>query len=151
MPNTPTPEPRAYIEAQVAALLDPNSARDTVLVTPGSPMPRNIPRGLTVAQTSRGVVITKDPRKVDLINKGTDEQVGQALFGYAYDQRNGYSDVATAEDANGIPVAELAVKPGDEQKAMGLAEMLAPSGGRATLSPRMGTVNKRLQGLMGLM
>lgn len=151
MPNTPTPEPRAYIEAQVAALLDPNSARDTVLVTPGSPMPRSIPRGLTVAQTSRGVVITKDPRKVDLIDNGTDEQVGQALFGYDYDQRNGYSDVATAEDANGVPVAELAVKPGDEQKAMGLAEMLAPSGGRAKLAPRMGTVNKRLQGLMGLM
>ena len=114
-------------------------------------MPSAIPRNLYVAQTSRGVVITKDPRKIELIDGGTDEEVGLALFGYGYDQRNGYSDVATAEDANGIPVAELAVKPGDEQKAMGLAEMLAPSGGRAKMTPRMGTVNKRLQGLMGLM
>jgi len=63
MRNTPTPEPQAYIDAQVASIMDPQSARDTVLVTPGSPMPSAIPQGLTVAKTSRGVVITKNPAK----------------------------------------------------------------------------------------
>jgi len=48
MPN-PTAEPQRYIDAQVASIADPISARDTVLVTPGSPMPSAIPKNLYVA------------------------------------------------------------------------------------------------------
>ena len=149
MRNTPTPEPRSYVDAQVASIMDPQSARDTVLVTPGSPMPSFVPQGLTVAQTSRGMVITKDPSKIPVIDQGSDEQVGMALFGYAHDQAQGFDNVAMATDQQGTPVAELAVKPGEERKAMSLVEMLAPSGGGSRLVPRKDVVNNRISGLMG--
>lgn len=150
MRNTPTPEPQAYADAQVAAIMDPSSARDTVLITPGSPMPSAIPRGLTVAQTSRGVVITRNPAKIKIIDQGSDEDVGLALFGYAHDQSQGFDNVATATNAQGVPVAEVAVKPGDEKRAMSLVDMLAPMGGSSKMVPRKDVVGSRINGLMGM-
>lgn len=151
MQHQPTPEPQSYIDAQVAALMDPRSGRDTVLVTPGSPMPSQIPEGLTVAQTSRGVVITKDPRKVEIIDKGSESDVGMAILGYAYDQSKGFDNVATATNNQGTPVAEIAAEPGDERRAMSLVDMLAPEGGTSKLVPRSSTVDKRVNGLFGIM
>jgi hypothetical protein len=116
MPNTPTPEPQRYADAQLMALLDPSSKRDTILITPGSPMPSRIPDGLTVARTSRGIVITSDPAKVKVIDQGSERDVGMALFGYAHDQSKGFDNVAVAMDRAGTPVAELAIKPGQERQ-----------------------------------
>jgi hypothetical protein len=149
--NTPTPEPQAYADAQVAAILDPQSGRDTVLITPGSAMPTNIPQGLTVAQTRRGIVITTDPAKVEMIDRGTEEDVGRALFGYGYDQSLGFDSVGVATDSQGVPVAEVAVKPGDEDSVMSLIKMLAPSGGGAKMMPRGDVVSQRVNGLLGAM
>jgi hypothetical protein len=151
MMNTPTPEPQAYANAQVAAIIDPQSGRDTVLITPGSAMPSVIPQGLTVAQTSRGVVITTDPAKVQMIDQGTEEDVGRALFGYGYDQANGFDAVGVATDAAGVPVAEVAVQPGDEDSVMGLMKMLVPTGGAAKMMPRTAVVDQRVRGLMEMM
>lgn len=148
MRNTPTPEPQRYVDAQIAALLDPISKRDTILITPGSPMPSSIPDGLTVAQTSRGVVVTSDPRKVEIIDKGSERDVGMALFGYAYDQSKGFDHVAVAMDRDGTPVAELAVKPGQEKKAMRAAAKLVPQNGLLDMIGRGDAVGNRLQGLL---
>ena len=145
--NTPTPEPQAYANAQVAAILDPQSGRDTVLITPGSAMPTNVPQGLTVAQTRRGIVITTDPAKVEMIDRGTEEDVGRALFGYGYDQSQGFDTVGVATDSQGVPVAEVAAKPGDEESVMGLMKMLAPTGGAAKMMPRTAVVDQRVRGL----
>jgi hypothetical protein len=150
MRNTPTPEPQAYADAQVAAIMDPTSARDTVLITPGSAMPSAIPEGLTVAQTSRGVVITRDPRKVQVIDQGTDKDVGMVLFGYAHDQSRGFDNVGVAADAQGTPVAEVAARPGDEKRVMSLVDMLAPMGGSSKMVPRKDVVGSRINGLMGM-
>lgn len=148
MRNTPTPEPQRYVDAQLAALLDPQSKRDTILITPGSPMPSSIPDGLTVAQTSRGVVITSNPKKVKIIDQGSERDVGMALFGYAYDQAKGFDQVAVAMDRNGTPVAELAIKPGQEQKAMRAASKLMPQNGLLDMIGRSDAVNNRVQGLL---
>jgi hypothetical protein len=146
--NTPTPEPQAYANAQVAAILDPQSGRDTVLITPGSAMPTNIPQGVVVAQTSRGVVITTDPAKVEMVDQGTEEDVGRALFGYGYDQSLGFDSVGVATNQQGIPVAEVAIKPGDEDDVMSLMDMLAPAGGSTKMMPRTNVVDQRVHGLL---
>jgi hypothetical protein len=148
MRNTPTPEPVSYANAQLMALLDPSSKRDTILITPGSPMPTRIPEGLTVAQTSRGVVITSNPAKVKIIDQGSERDVGMALFGYAHDQSKGFDNVAVAMDRNGIPVAELAIKPGQERQAMRAASLLAPDTGSTNMMSRGDVVNTRLKGLL---
>jgi hypothetical protein len=149
MPNMPTPEPQRYADAQLAALLDPSSGRDTILITPGSPMPTRIPEGLTVARTSRGIVITSDPSKVSVIDRGSERDVGMALFGYGYDQSQGFKDVAVAMDRNGTPVAELAIKPGEEMQAMRAASKLMPSQGLLDMISRENVVNKRVNTLLG--
>ena len=148
MRNTPTPEPQSYANAQLMALLDPSSKRDTILITPGSPMPSRIPDGLTVAQTSRGIVITSDPSKVKIIDQGSERDVGMALFGYSYDQAKGFDNVAVAMDRSGIPVAELAIKPGQERRAMRAASLLAPDTGSTNMMSRGDVVNTRLRGLL---
>jgi hypothetical protein len=148
MRQNPTPEPQRYADAQLMALLDPSSKRDTILITPGSPMPSRIPDGLTVAQTSRGIVITSDPEKVKIIDKGSERDVGMALFGYAHDQAKGFDNVAVAIDRSGIPVAELAIKPGQERQAMRAASLLAPDAGSTNMMSRGDVVNTRLRGLL---
>ena len=148
MRNTPTPEPQRYADAQLMALLDPSSKRDTILITPGSPMPSRIPDGLTVARTSRGIVITSDPKKVKIIDQGSERDVGMALFGYAHDQSRGFDNVAVAMDKNRTPVAELAIKPGQERAAMRAASLLAPSTGSTNMMSRGDVVKTRLKGLL---
>lgn len=148
MQRNPTPEPQRYADAQLMALLDPSSKRDTILITPGSAMPSRIPDGLTVAQTSRGVVITSNPAKVKIIDQGSERDVGMALFGYAHDQAKGFDNVAVAMDKSGIPVAELAIKPGQERQAMRAASLLAPDTGSTNMMSRSDVVNTRLKGLL---
>jgi hypothetical protein len=148
MQRNPTPEPQRYADAQLMALLDPSSKRDTILITPGSPMPSRIPDGLTVAQTSRGIVITSDPSKVKIIDQGSERDVGMALFGYAHDQAKGFDNVAVAMDRAGTPVAELAIKPGQERMAMRAASLLAPDTGLTNMMSRGDVVNTRLRGLL---
>ena len=148
MQRNPTPEPQRYADAQLMALLDPSSKRDTILITPGSAMPSRIPDGLTVAQTSRGIVITSDPSKVKIIDQGSERDVGMALFGYAHDQAKGFDNVAVAINQAGIPVAELAIKPGQEKQAMRAASLLAPDTGSTNMMSRGDVVNTRLRGLL---
>lgn len=132
-------------------MVDPSSARDTVLITPGSPLPSSIPPGAIVAKTRRGIVITTRPEKVKIIDEGSEEDVGRALFGYGYDQSQGFQNVGVAQNAAGTPVAEVAAKPGDEAKVMGLMKMLAPTGGAAKMMPRTAVVDQRVRGLMEMM
>ena len=112
-------------------------------------MPTRIPEGLTVARTSRGIVITSDPSKVSVIDRGSESDVGMALFGYGYDQSQGFKDVAVAMDRNGTPVAELAIKPGEEMHAMRAASKLMPSQGLLDMISRENVVNKRVNTLLG--
>ena len=95
-------------------------------------------------------MITRNPAKVKIIDQGSDEDVGLALFGYAHDQSQGFDNVATATNAQGVPVAEVAVKPGDEKRAMSLVDMLAPMGGSSKMVPRKDVVGSRINGLMGM-
>lgn len=147
----PVPEPKHYVDAQVAAMADPSSARDTVLITPGTPMPSRIPPGAIVAQTRRGIVITTRPEKIPVIDSGTEEQVGIALFGYGYDQSKGGDMAAVASNAQGTPVAELATSkaPGQMTAAMQAAGLLAPHGGKVDLIPKKDAALRRLTGLLG--
>jgi hypothetical protein len=51
-------------------------------------------------------------------------------------------------DRNGTPVAELAIKPGEEKKAMRAASKLMPKNGLLDMIARNDVVNNRMQGLL---
>jgi len=147
----PTPEPQNYVDAQLAAVLDPTSSRDTLLITPGTPMPSVIPQGVTVARTKRGLVLTTNPAKISVIDNGTEEQVGQAIFGYGYDQSQGGNMAAVATNQQGTPVAEIAAPSNGSgmMQAMQAAGLLAPAGGAVNLKPRKDAAMQRMVGLLG--
>jgi len=56
--------------------------------------------------------------------------------------------VAVAMDKAGTPVAELAIKPGQERRAMRAASLLAPDTGSTNMMSRGDVVNTRLRGLL---
>lgn len=138
----PIPEPQSYIDAQVAA-------RDTVLITPGSPLPSFVPPGAQVYHTRRGIVLTSDPRKAMMIDRGTDEDVSEALFGVRLQQDGTETQAAVARNADGIPVAEIALKPGQMMQGLLAAQMSLPKGGLLSIEPKEQLIAKRLKGLMG--
>ena len=139
--NNPTPEPQSYIDAQAAA-------RDTVLITPGSPLPSFVPEGAKTYYTRRGIVLTTDPRKAMMIDQGTDEDVAQALFGVRLSQDGTEEFAAVARNADGIPVAELAVKPEQMMQGLLAAQMNMPKGGLLSIEPKQELIAQRLKGLM---
>mgnify|MGYP006266660979 CR=1 FL=1 len=145
----PTPEPSHYADAQIAAILDPSSKRDTVLITPGSAMPTNIPDGLHTGITSRGLVITKNKNKIQIIHEGDDKAVGQALFGYDHDQNNDAEHAVVAKNKAGVPVAELASSSDDLPNAVKAAGLLAPDSGSVSVKPRKQAVAERVASLLG--
>jgi len=52
-------------------------------------------------------------------------------------------------DRNGTPVAELAIKPGEEMQAMRAASKLMPSQGLLDMISRENVVNKRVNTVLG--
>lgn len=140
--NNPTPEPQSYIDAQVAA-------RDTVLITPGSPLPSFVPPGAQVYYTRRGIVLTTDPRKAAMIANGTDEDVSEALFGVRLSQDGSETSAAVARNADGVPVAEIALKPGQMMQGLLAAQMNLPKGGLLSVEPKQDLIEQRMRGLVG--
>ena len=69
-------------------------------------------------------------------------------FDRALIKAKGFDNVAVAMDRSGIPVAELAIKPGQERRAMRAASLLAPDTGSTYLMSRGDVVNTRLRGLL---
>ncbi len=133
--DQPLPEPRRYLEAQLRALLDPRSSRDTVLVTPGTPMP-DIPAGLHAIETHRGLVITTRPEKAQAVDGEDEVAVGEALFGYGRVQTPDAQLVVQALDADDVPVAEIVTTQAELPQAWHAALACCPTGGRARINTR---------------
>ena len=153
-PDSPTPEPESQgtIDAQARALVDDSSSKDTLLITPGSPLPSPgiLPEGLDPVQTPRGQVISTNPEVVANPPQ-TEAEEGAVLFGpqaRPRDQSDG--TVVQALDAEGIPVAEIATsrqEPDRLNADLLQAENLAPAGGRVHISTAEEAVALRGQAL----
>lgn len=125
------PETQAQIDAQAAAVADPTSDKQTLLVTPGSPEPSTPVPGATEVETPLGKVITKD-EAVIAAPPQTEAEMGKALYGAAGEQgKPADADRAVvAQDAQGRPVAEIAAGPSTLEAARAEAQAQAPEGGR---------------------
>ena len=83
-----------------------------------------------------------------MIDQGTDEDVAQALFGVRLSQDGTEEFAAVARNADGIPVAELAVKPEQMMQGLLAAQMNMPKGGLLSIEPKQELIAQRLKGLM---
>lgn len=135
------PEPASYVNEQLQALVD--GRRDALLFTPGTPIPQ-LPQGFTVANTSRGTLITRDKSKVKQVDKGTEAQAGKALFGFGYDQRNGDANIVVQALSRGIPIAEIATNQHGLLGALDAAKKI----GAVNVTDKMTAATNRIRGLL---
>lgn len=131
MPKKPVmPEPRKNIEAQLAAIQNPNSRKKAMLVTPGSPLPASLPQGTTSFLTQHGTVITTDPTlKNRLPFDATDKEVGQHILGWSKGRppvAPNEGVVVRAMDADGVPVSEIHAAPNDVRRAVKIMRAHSP-------------------------
>ncbi len=137
-PQQPTaPEPASDLAAQIAAIGDPSSTKDTVFVSSGnlaelSKIP--VDKGLTQILTPEGMIITSNPEKAEAARQGplTTEKIGQLLDlpdTKANAVASGAPVAVQAKDAEGNVVVEAATAPENVAATSSALEEQAPAGG----------------------
>lgn len=148
--DTVTAEPVSDTLAQIRAIRDPSSGKDTALVTPNSEIPGGaldpLLDGLTVVETNQGLLVTSNPEKAAAIEAAggqlTTDQIGQLL---GYTTRKGETDgaVVQATDAAGNVVHEEATNAANLEAAAARAEEMAPDGGQVQVTDAVEALARR--------
>lgn len=124
------PESLADTQAQVDAIKDETSAKDTALITKNSE-PVAV-EGLATLETNQGTIVTSNPEKAAAIEaKGgnlTTDEVG-ALLDYTTPKAETDGTVVQAADAAGNVVHEEATNAQNLDQAVAQAQAVAPDGG----------------------
>jgi hypothetical protein len=145
----PAPESEATINAQMRAITDQSSTKDTMIVTPGSPMPENMPEGILQVETPDGVVLTTNQEKADAIAQAEDGDRERILGMALYDRPEGKegSDglVIRVLDKDGNPISEIATSFETLQRDIESAEGMATAGGSVRVSTAGQTLRAREQ------
>lgn len=146
--GTPIPEPQATIDAQAAAVADPTSAKDTMLVTPGSPLPSTEVPGAEAVETPQGTLITTDPAKAAAA-PASEAEMGAALYGAAgADGKPVDADrVVEAVNAEGQPVTQIVAGPSNIEAARAEAAAHAPEGGAVRERDPREVIAERAEGI----
>lgn len=129
--SQPLPEPLPALEAQLALLADPQSEKDTVLVTPGSPLPEALPLGAERIDTNAGTFITTNPDKAALlrsVGQVDDDLAGYVLYGLRGGKPADATRVLRSVNAAGQPTNEIVVGPSNIEQARSQLEKLAGRG-----------------------
>ena len=128
-------ESQETIDAQARALADPANAKDTMIVTDGSPEPSKglLPPEAVRIETPAGVVYTTQPRKRAAIARATPETLDSVLGTALYNRPEGKQGVdgvvIVASDKDGNPIAEVASSQATlERDAESLRGQVPPGG-----------------------
>lgn len=127
------PEAKRDIDAQLAAIVDDTSGKDTMLVTKGDPVPATLPEGLQAVETRQGTVISKNPAKIAKAQLDADTLTSDGmgeLLGYVGSKGDTDGTVVQARDANDNIVWEQATNRVDLDEVAAVAEDMRPEGGR---------------------
>lgn len=128
----PAAEPKADIQAQVDAIHDPSSSKDTALITPNTKAEINTD-GLMVLDTNQGQIVTSSPEKAAAIRASngqlTTDEVG-ALLGYTTPKSETDGTVVQAHDTRGNVVSEEVTNQGNLGVATANAKEMAPKDGK---------------------
>lgn len=113
------PEPQGNIDAQVRAMLDPQSTKDAVFVAAGSPMP-TVPHGVIAVAKPDGTLLTTNPAKAQAFHQApvADDTLMASLLGYPETKEqataSGAPRVVQGVDQQGNVQAEAATSPQGE-------------------------------------
>lgn len=136
------PEPIEDVEAQIAAMLDQNSKKDTVFIATGTPVPA-VPEGVRRVDTSLGTVLTTSPVKEGLAKLDADNMTSEAmgkLLDYTTPKAQSDGTVVQALNNQGRVVWEEVTNRDNLEKSLARAQEMVPEGG----STNVDTVDKVL-------
>jgi hypothetical protein len=90
------PEPARDIRAQLRAVLDPRSGKQSAFLANGTPLPDYVPEGLTIVQRPEGTLVTTDSGHANTFArvKHLTAEVVAALLGYPQTKREALRDGA---------------------------------------------------------
>lgn len=139
------PEPLADTQAQIAAVRDPSSGKDSALITPNSRTEVDT-AGLMRVETNQGIFVTSSPEKAAMAQQNaqalTAEQVG-ALLGYTTPKQDTDGTMVQARDADGNVVHEESTNVANIEVAKERARRMAPEGGSVDVTNAEATVAER--------
>lgn len=124
-----TPEPESDIRAQIKALLDPASTKDSVFLAPGNDAPRDLPPGVAVERRPEGTLLTTNEQKRAAFHDAlaVDDALMARILGYPETKAEVVAGtqprMVQARDAEGNVVAEAA---SSAERAPETAAALAP-------------------------
>jgi hypothetical protein len=132
--DQPAPESQKTIDAQMAAITDPRSAKDAMLVTPGSPMPADIPDNIIRVETPRGTVLTTNQEAASAIKADPSiATMGKYIVGVDGGKPLDATHVVQALDEHGTPVSEVATNKAGQIKAVIAMREHSPLGQTRTI------------------
>lgn len=147
--DAPIPEPQTQIDAQYAALLNPESAKKVMEITEGSPLPSTeIDKDTLAVHTKNGLALTQDRAIADLILKSGGDQntMGELLYGNANGKSDTDGTVVIGRDTNGEIVYEEGTSPARITESIARARENAP-GGRIEVTDVETAVQERINKL----
>lgn len=130
-----TPEPKADVEAQVAALADPHNPKDAVFVAAGTKLPETAPPHVEEITRPEGTLITDNPQKAEAFQQApvlTDAHMAEILGLPETKQEaiaSGSPRVVQGQDASGHVVAETLASPSGTESAVAAVKEQVPHGG----------------------
>lgn len=117
------PEPPSDIHAQIQAMLDPKSTKDSVFIAAGSPVPADLPPGVAPIARPEGTLLTTNQQKAHAFHLAP--AVDDTLMAYVL----GYPETKAQATASGSPRVVQAVDPKGNVQAQAVA---SPQGEQAT-------------------
>ncbi|WP_425387525.1 hypothetical protein, partial [Desulfovibrio inopinatus] len=132
----PFPESSHNIAAQLEAIQNPQSGKRAMLVTPGSPLPTALPKGVHPVATQHGTILTTDHVLRDLIPYDIDEEtLGKVVLGApSVRPAPGSGVVAQALDDKGRVISETQVDPSQTEEAVQAMQDHSPTGHTRVIS-----------------
>lgn len=111
------PESQQTTQAQVDEMMNPESAKDAVLITPGSEMPANVPEGVERVEGERGTLLTTNPAKAESYRKDSSDKNVATLLGYSNSKEDVSQLARQGENVHALVVRNDAGVPIHEELA----------------------------------
>jgi hypothetical protein len=108
-PNVTSVEPAEDIEAQIDAMLDPNTTKDSVWVSKGTPMPKRKLPGVKKVVTKAGTLLTTNPEKASALEADKGRASDEAFIKELLDLPASKQEIV----ASGEPVSAVTARTED--------------------------------------
>lgn len=147
--NTLFPEDAGTVKAQIDAVADPTSAKDTAYFSPDTEVPDTLPEGMFRLDTPAGTYVTNNKDKATTIASTPSDELEGLNGSLLYDrpEQKDFTDgsAIVAMDKNGMPVSEVATHPDTFERDYATLNTHVPAGGSLRIDTVDNVVDERIK------